>query len=214
MLVTGMIVGTVFTLFVVPAIYTIVARRRERARAGWGYRCRYAAISRGPALSLAGTEWDLVMTYKFIPILAFMSLLAACTTGAGYRRPAVPTPATFRGAANTASDASTSLADLKWFEVFKDEQLRELIRTAHVKNFEIQDAVARIAAADANLGITRADRLPSVGFTVDHTAMRFSRGGSFPVPDGFQPEADIWLVGVQSAHSRLTSGSASAHRCR
>jgi multidrug efflux pump len=29
MLVTGMIIGTLFTLFVVPSIYTLVARRRE-----------------------------------------------------------------------------------------------------------------------------------------------------------------------------------------
>jgi multidrug efflux system outer membrane protein len=90
--------------------------------------------------------------------------------------------------------------------VFKDQQLQELIRTAHVKNFDVRDAVARIGAADANLGITRADRLPSVGVTADHTTMRFSRGGSFPVPDGFSQkrtfgslafnllsfEADIW----------------------
>jgi multidrug efflux pump len=32
-LVTGMVIGTVFTLFVVPAIYMLVASARERIRA-------------------------------------------------------------------------------------------------------------------------------------------------------------------------------------
>ena len=104
------------------------------------------------------------------------------------------------------ADSSSSLADLKWFEVFKDHQLQHLIRTAHSKNFDVRDAVARIDAADANAGIARADRLPSAGFTADATTMRFSRGGSFPVPEGFSQkrtfgsmafnllsfEADIW----------------------
>ena len=34
MLVSGMIIGTVFTLFVVPSIYMLVARTRVRSRAG------------------------------------------------------------------------------------------------------------------------------------------------------------------------------------
>jgi multidrug efflux pump len=32
MLVSGMVIGTVFTLFVVPSIYMLVARTREAAR--------------------------------------------------------------------------------------------------------------------------------------------------------------------------------------
>jgi multidrug efflux system outer membrane protein len=106
-----------------------------------------------------------------------------------------------RGARGTAS-----LADLKWFEVFQDEQLQQLVRTAYAKNYDIRDAVERIEAARANLGLARADQLPSAGFTADATTLRVSRSGNFPVPPGFAQqrtfggvafnllsyEADIW----------------------
>jgi multidrug efflux system outer membrane protein len=78
------------------------------------------------------------------------------------------------------------LADLKWFEVFKDEALQELIRTALVKNYDLRDAVVRVDAARANLGIARADRLPTVGVSTEIASVRTSRSGSFPLPDGFE----------------------------
>jgi len=81
---------------------------------------------------------------------------------------------------------TTSLADLKWFEVFKDEQLQELIRTALAQNYDLRQAVVRVDAAHANLGITRANQFPAIGAGVDITTLRNSRSGSFPFPDGFE----------------------------
>ena len=42
---------------------------------------------------------------------------------------------------------AASLADLRWFEVFHDEKLQELVRTALEHNYDLQDAVARIDEA-------------------------------------------------------------------
>ena len=62
--------------------------------------------------------------------------------GPDYQRPLVTAPGAFRAvAAATAHDAQ-SVAELKWFEVFKDEELQELIRTALVQNYDLRDAVA------------------------------------------------------------------------
>ena len=77
--------------------------------------------------------------------------------------PQVPAPATFPRAGPAArTPQAASLADLKWFEVFQDEKLQELIRTALVQNYDLRDAVARVEQARANLGITRSNQLPQV----------------------------------------------------
>ena len=68
MLVTGMIVGTVFTLFVVPAIYTIVARRRGRAPARAGDTDADSPhFFEGPLYPARTQNGILAMTYKFLP---------------------------------------------------------------------------------------------------------------------------------------------------
>ena len=62
-----------------------------------------------------------------------------------------------------ASQASEpSFGDQKWWEVFQDPQLQELIRTALKQNYDVRIAAARILEAQAQLGITRADQLPTI----------------------------------------------------
>ena len=88
-------------------------------------------------------------------------LLTSCTVGPNYRKPVVASPDVFRGTGNpNPLPDPNSLGDVKWFELFKDSQLQDLIRTALVQNYDIRDAVVRVSAARANLGITRADQFP------------------------------------------------------
>src|SRR5262245_39751554 len=98
------------------------------------------------------------MKPKWITIMLLAALLMGCrATGRNYTKPVISPPATFRGGADatTPTDPS-SLADLKWFELFKDEQLQKLISAGLESNYDLRDAVARVDAARANLGITRA----------------------------------------------------------
>ena len=136
------------------------------------------------------------------------ALLIGCTLGPSYRRPAVPTPATFRSPTPLPPDESSSLADLKWWEVFRDEKLQELVRTALAQNYDLRDAVARVEAARANAGIVRSQQYPNFGAGGSLTTTRFSRDGSQPLPSALVPsqnrtfaettltllsfEADIW----------------------
>ena len=46
--------------------------------------------------------------------------------------------------------------------MFQDKQLQELIRTALKNNYDVRIAAARILKAQAQLGITRADQLPTL----------------------------------------------------
>jgi outer membrane protein, multidrug efflux system len=122
------------------------------------------------------------MKKRIMIVAVIVSLLSGCMVGPKYRRPAVKSPDTFRGsAASTPPTDPTSLADLKWFEVFRDEQLQELIRTALVQNYDLRVAVARVDAARANLGVTRSAMFPTITASADITKQRFSSNGQFPL---------------------------------
>jgi multidrug efflux system outer membrane protein len=94
-------------------------------------------------------------------ILAFAS---GCAVGPNYRKPTVNVPPVYRGLTpdEAAQGQARSLADEKWWEVFQDEQLRELIKTALQQNYDVRIAAARILQAQAQLGITRADQFPTI----------------------------------------------------
>src|SRR5690348_4927566 len=109
-------------------------------------------------------------------------VFSGCTVGPNYKRPIVQTPAAFRAPAPLLPAESSSLADLKWFEVFKDEKLQDLVRTALVQNYDLRDAVARVQAARANLGITRSEQYPNFAASADIATARFSRSGALPLP--------------------------------
>lgn len=130
-------------------------------------------------------EMNTTTLKRFIILALVSSVLAGCSVGPKYHRPTVTTPDVFRGTVdtNTPPDAK-SLADLKWFELFKDQQLQELIKTAFTQNYDIRVAVARVSAARAQLGITRADQFPEITGTADITKQRNSTKGSFPLPAG------------------------------
>ena len=100
---------------------------------------------------------------KVIVAVALITVSAGCAVGPNYKRPAVGVPTDYRGLApgQTRNDA-TSFADEKWWDVFQDDTLRELIRTALRQNYNVQIAAERVLEARAQLGISRADQLPSI----------------------------------------------------
>ena len=114
-------------------------------------------------------------------------LLAGCTVGANYQRPLLKTPENFRAPDPLPPPQASSLADLKWWEVFKDEKLQDLIRAALVANYDLRDAVVRVEEARANLGVTRSNQFPQLSATGAGEFTRLSRGGQTPLPATFLP---------------------------
>src|SRR5258708_31749510 len=118
------------------------------------------------------------MKTKFISVVVTVGLLAGSVAGQKkYERPALKTPDTFRGADAVDPTDQTSMGDLKWFEVFKDEELQKLVRTAMIQNYDLRAAVARIDAGRANLGLARSDQFPQFEGSADLTTTRASRNG-------------------------------------
>jgi len=123
---------------------------------------------------------------KVSALLSLMVFTCACTVGPNYQRPKVDVPAAYRGTApetaqaqqspsqQTSQSAQTSFGEQKWWEVFQDPELQELIRTALRQNYDVRIAAARILEARAQLKITRADQLPTIGAGVTGQNDRFS----------------------------------------
>lgn len=124
-------------------------------------------------------------TAFYIGIAAAAVMLAACTVGPNYKRPQIAVPTSFRAPDPLPPSQGASLADLKWFEVFHDPQLDDLIKVALVQNYDLRDAVARVEEARANLGITRSNQYPQVSASGDLQFTRLSRDGQFPLPSSF-----------------------------
>ena len=110
------------------------------------------------------------------------ALLTGCTVGPAYRRPAVNVPSAYRGSAlpEAPTAGAASLGDQKWAAVFQDQRLQDLIRTAIQQNYDVRIAASRILQAEAQLGITRADQLPSVNAGADITGQRNPQTGPIP----------------------------------
>ncbi len=134
------------------------------------------------------------MTKQLILATVIVSLLGGTIVGQKKTdRP--PIPSTFRGIDATAPADQTSIGDLKWFEVFKDEELQNLVRTAMVQNYDLRAALARIDAARANLGLARSAQFPQVEGSADltstHASGRTSNIGSVLL-NLLSFEVDIW----------------------
>jgi outer membrane protein, multidrug efflux system len=132
-------------------------------------------------------------------VFALALTASACTVGPNYKRPIANLPDVYRGAARTGFSAADqpSLGDQRWWELFQDEQLQELIRTALRQNFDVRIAAARVAEARAQLGITRADQFPRV----DASALaERERVSASPAPFPLQAfEQNVFQAGASTS---------------
>ena len=97
-----------------------------------------------------------------ISVILASSLIAGCTVGPNYHKPAIQTPTEYRDLRESpqVQEQAASYATLPWWQVFQDPQLQELIRTALKQNYDLQLATERINAERAQLAITRSDQFP------------------------------------------------------
>jgi multidrug efflux system outer membrane protein len=95
-------------------------------------------------------------------LLAAALLLAGCAVGPDYRRPELVVPPDFRGQAPDTPTGLDSLGDLTWWQIFEDETLQALIRTALVENYDLRVAAARVLDARAQVTVNRSFQFPDV----------------------------------------------------
>jgi len=102
---------------------------------------------------------------KSLSAISLSIVLAGCTVGPKYHRPAVQTPVAYRDLSENPQVQAqvASYADLPWWQVFQDPKLQELIRAALKQNYDLQLATERINAARAQVTVTRSSLFPQVG---------------------------------------------------
>lgn len=133
------------------------------------------------------------------PLVTVAALLVAalsgCKLGPDYVQPPVPQPDTYRQEA----PAGESIANVPWWELFRDPVLQELIRIALEDNRDLKVALARIAEARAQAGFAKADLYPRVDVAAgaDLQEARTSEGDNIPTRDVFVAadvsyEVDLW----------------------
>jgi len=100
-----------------------------------------------------------------------MLMLAGCTVGPNYKRPAAEVPPAYKevGDWKPAQPNDQSIGG-NWWEIFEDPQLNALELQVNVSNQNLKAAEAQYTQARAALRYQRADYFPTV--TVDPTATR------------------------------------------
>lgn len=94
-------------------------------------------------------------------ILGIIVYLTGCKLGPDFKGAEYDGPQSFRFDSTTTD----TIVNLKWWEMFNDDVLDTLISQAIENNKDVMVAAARVNAAAANLGYTKADQWPSFGFS-------------------------------------------------
>ena len=102
-------------------------------------------------------------------------LLAGCTVGPNYKRPAAEVPPTYKEVGNwkPAQPNDQNLAG-NWWEIFQDAQLNALEQQVNVSNQNLKAAEAQYTQARAALRYQRADYFPTVSAAPSATRNSFS----------------------------------------
>lgn len=98
---------------------------------------------------------------KLIYFSFLMLLLTGCAVGPKYKRPAMDLPTDYRAAMPTQTVPASSLGNENWWQVYQDPVLIQLIHTAIQQNYDVRIAATRVLEAQAQLGITHSNQLPS-----------------------------------------------------
>ena len=158
-------------------------------------------------------------TLRRLPLLAAAAaLLAGCTTlGPDYERPVVELPAAYGRAApavgpqhpdarplapeapQPAPTGPAELVDTTWWAAFGDPQLDALIVIALEENKALRLAAHRVEQLDAALQVSRAARMPQVGYQAGASRDALSQNRMVPLAPGVDPVGNNLQIGVAAS---------------
>src|SRR2546427_29290 len=144
-------------------------------------------------------------------ILSVVVVEAGCMMGPNYKRPTVSVPTGYRSAMPDQPAAAASLGNEEWWDVYQDPVLADLIHTALQQNYDVRIAATRVLEAQAQLGITRANQLPSasVGASI-YSQQNAKTSNQFPpyqVNAGQLNLSVIWNLDFWGKYRRQTESA-------
>ena len=156
-------------------------------------------------------------TNKYILMVMTAVLLSACSVTKKYERPAtLSTDNLYR---DQASADTTTIADMPWQSVFKDEKLNALIQKGLDQNLNLKNAIENIIQARASLSQSKLAYYPTLQLDANATHTKQSEAGlNFPAGININTltttyklglstswEADIWGKLSSSKRAALAS---------
>jgi len=145
------------------------------------------------------------------------ALLSACSITKKYERPT--TLSTDKLYRDQASADTTTIADMPWQSIFKDEKLNALIQKGLENNLNLKNAIENIIQAQASLRQSKLAYYPTLNFDANVTRNKQSQAGlNFPAGININTltttyklglstswEADIWGKLSSSKRAALAS---------
>jgi len=126
--------------------------------------------------------------------LPLILLVSGCAVGPNYRRPGVNAPTVYRGQSGPTQQAS--LVDLPWWELFKDETLKQLVKTSLANNYDLAAAVARVEQARQVAAEARAQYFPAISYL---SITSYGHNQFINSPASNSPGAQGFLLGIATA---------------
>ncbi|TDX09833.1 efflux transporter outer membrane subunit [Flavobacterium sp. S87F.05.LMB.W.Kidney.N] len=154
---------------------------------------------------------------KYILMVIAAALLSACSITKKYERPT--TLSTDKLYRDQASADTTTVADMPWQSIFKDEKLNALIQKGLENNLNLKNAIENIIQAQASLRQSKLAYYPTLNFDANVTRNKQSQAGlNFPAGININTltttyklglstswEADIWGKLSSSKRAALAS---------
>lgn len=94
-----------------------------------------------------------------VPLAAVLLSVAGCAVGPDYIRPIPEMPPAWKAPSNPAVVPGDAVVQ-RWWALFEDPQLTDLIGAAALSNLDLKEAVARVDEARARLGVASGQILP------------------------------------------------------
>jgi outer membrane protein, multidrug efflux system len=132
-------------------------------------------------------------------LLGSACVLASCKMGPDYARPDIAVSESFRMAEEQKD--MQSLANVPWWELYRDEALQQLIHNALEENKDLKRAVATVDEFAARVLVAKTDFVPQMNATVNAPIFGNTRNVAFPgFPNAFNYyiqgnlawELDVW----------------------
>jgi multidrug efflux system outer membrane protein len=106
------------------------------------------------------------------------------------------------------TNAAKSLGNEKWWDVYQDPVLTQLIHTAIQQNYDVRIAATRVLEAQAQVGITRANQFPSASVGAGVSSQQNAKVSSvFPAYEVNAGQLDlsvIWNLDFWGKYRRQT----------
>ncbi|HZS80642.1 MAG TPA: efflux transporter outer membrane subunit [Herbaspirillum sp.] len=154
-------------------------------------------------------------TSRMLLLAPLLMSLAGCTSGPGYIRPGMGTPAAFKEAQGWRPAKPVELnMNGKWWEMFSDAQLDRLVEQIDISNQNLAIAEANFRKAMALVRSARAAAYPTM--TLDVSKLRSTTAGSAALKDSTTMsldagwEIDVWGRVRRNVESSEASAQATA----